>query len=106
MYWQAASDFAFPLANGRVALVLPPEYATEQASLDMANGIGPPVRARLYAFLVRHRVSAVVVTPALHGQWDPALRQLGLRGRDVAGTSVYYVCGPPTAVRACAGPAA
>ena len=104
MYWQAAGDFAFPLANGRVALVLPPQYAAEQASLDMANAIGPPRRARLYEFLVRHRVSAVVVTPALHGRWDPALRALGLVARDVAGTSVYYVCGVPAAVRSCPGP--
>ena len=103
MYWQAASDFAFAQANGRVALVLPPEYAAEQASLDMANGIGPPRRARLYEFLVRHRVSAVVVTAALHDRWDPALRALGLGARDVAGTSVYYVCGVPAAVRSCAG---
>jgi hypothetical protein len=103
MYWQAVSDFAFPLANGRVALVLPPEYATERAALDMANGIGPPRRDRLYEFLVRHRVGAVVVAPALTGRWDPELRRLGLRPRVVAGTSVYYVCGVPAAVRACAG---
>jgi hypothetical protein len=103
MYWQAASDFPFPLANGRVALVLPPEYATEPAALDMANGIGPPRRARLVEFLTRHRVGAVVVSPALAGRWDPALRRLGLRPRDVAGTSVYDVCGAPGGLRACAG---
>jgi hypothetical protein len=101
MYWQAAANFDFHFANGRVALVLPPEYDTEQASLWMSNAVGPPRRAELREFLVRHRVTAVVVAPALEHAWAPTLRRLGLHATEVGDQSVYYVCGAPPAGGAC-----
>ncbi|MEA2299948.1 MAG: hypothetical protein QOE44_483 [Solirubrobacteraceae bacterium] len=101
MYWQAASDFAFVQANGRVGLVLPPEYAKETASLVMANYAGPPGRADLHGFLIRHRVTAVVVQPQSRGLWEGRLLALGLHRREVAGVSIYYACGQALHGQAC-----
>ncbi len=103
MYWQAESDFAFDFANGRVGLVLPPEYGTELASLEMANDPGPPPHAWLEEFLAAHRVAAVVVGPeaALRGRWDTALGLFGLRPIDVGEEALYYVCGTPSTIGPC-----
>lgn len=102
MYWQAETNFGFHLANGRVALVLPPEYDTEKASLSMANDIGPPHHAWLEEFVRAHRVSAIVVGPAVRRRWDPALRRLGLHPVVIGDQAVYYVCGGPPAGGSCA----
>jgi hypothetical protein len=101
MYWQAVSDFAFRQANGRVGLVLPPAYAKETASLVMANYAGPPGRADLHGFLIRHRVTAVVVQPELRTLWDGRLLALGLHRREVSGVSIYYACGRALHGHAC-----
>jgi len=93
MYWQAESNFAFHLANGRVALVLPAEYDTEQAALSMANDVRPPAHAWLKEFFVAHTVTAVVVAPALRDRWDTALRRFGLHATLVGEQAVYHVCG-------------
>jgi hypothetical protein len=105
MYWQAESGFAFDLANGRVALVLPPEYATETASLSMANDPGPPPHASLKVFLAAHRVTAVVVgpAPALRSRWNTALTLFGLRATQIGEEAVYYVCDRPPAGGPCDG---
>ncbi|MEA2371186.1 MAG: hypothetical protein QOH12_1580 [Solirubrobacteraceae bacterium] len=103
MYWQAEAGFDFRLANGRVALVLPPEYGTEKASLFMANDVGPPPHAWLRDFLTAHQVTAVVVgpDPLLRRRWDTALRLFGLQPAQIGEEAVYYVCGIPTAAGSC-----
>ncbi len=105
MYWQAESGFAFDLANGRVALVLPPEYATETASLSMANDPGPPPHASLKVFLAAHRVTAVVVgpAPALRARWNTALTLFGLRATQIGEEAVYYLCDRPPPGGPCDG---
>jgi hypothetical protein len=101
MYWQGDAGFDFHLANGRVALVLPQEYDTEQASLFMANNAGPPRHALLAEFLAAHKVTAVVVAPAFRATWNPALARLGLHATEVGDEAVYYVCGTPPATGSC-----
>jgi hypothetical protein len=102
MYWQGDAGFDFHLANGRVALVLPPEYDTERASLFMANAPGPPRHALLAEFLAAHKVTAVVVAPAFRGLWNPALARLGLHATEIGDEAVYYVCGGPGTTGSCA----
>jgi hypothetical protein len=101
MYWQAESNFDFHFANGRVALVLPPEYDTERASLWLANDVNPPPHAWLAEFLRAHRVTAVVIGPAFQKAWNPVLRRLGLHATPIGDQAVYYVCGGPGATGSC-----
>jgi hypothetical protein len=93
MLWQARTRMYFRLASGYFGPA-PPSYAREPLLPELiANSPGPDAGAQLRSFVVRRRVSAVVVDNSQSGPWAAVLTRLHLRGVSVGGVTVYRV--PP-----------
>jgi hypothetical protein len=92
--WQAETNFYFYMPEGYISGVVPPPFDTDVTVGQLVSNSPPPASA-LGSFIREHRVSDVVVDPALAGPWPGVLAQLGLTARHAGGIILYAVPGAP-----------
>ena len=92
MLWQAETGFYFYMPEGYVSGVVPSPFDTQVTVGQLIGNIPPPAPS-LGTFIREHRVSHVVVDPALAGSWPGVLAKLGLHARAVGGVLLYRVPG-------------
>ena len=96
MLWQAASDFRFRMAGGRLQTSPPSSFLHPDSIAQIAVGY-PPVANQtelLREYAQAKGVTAAIVDKRWRPTWSPALERIA-SGRDVGGVLLYHLGGPP-----------